>query len=146
MFFSHSKSIVVRPEKHEVIVVGPSKPIVVSPQRRTGIVIGPQPRGVWNEQGWNCSRLGNRHVYEGFFRATNLQAGQHFRFEGRIIAERGEFLTYIANPPPGIRHHPKGACFAAETPPWFRLHWHHAPQNVDEAILYMEKVLSEVLN
>jgi hypothetical protein len=30
--------------------------------------------------------------------------------------------------------------------PWFQLNWHRGANNVDDAILYLEKVLDEAVN
>jgi hypothetical protein len=119
---------------------------VIGPARQPNLVIRPERRGVWKEQGWRQTRQGSQEIYDGFFQVMNRHTRQTLRYNGRIIAERGDFRTYIADPPTGIKNHPKGPCFFAETPPWFHLHWHHAPENVDEAILYMEKILAEVIN
>ena len=147
MLFSRKiNPIVIGPQPDRVIVVRPSNPIVVGPARQADVVIRPERRGVWEEKGWRQVRHGSQDIYDGYYLVMDRRTRCPLRFSGRIIAERGEFLTYIADPPKNIKNHPKGPCFSAETPPWFHLHWHHAPENVDEAILYMEKILAEVLN
>jgi hypothetical protein len=156
MLFLHRITTSGRPRPARPVVVGPVERIVIGPERRpailvgpapaAGLQIGPQPRSVWDELGWMRTQQAGRQIYEGYFQVAECRTGLRRRFNGRVIAAGGELMTYIADPPEEIRGHPKGPCFTADTPPWFHLHWHHPPRTVDDAILYMEKILSEALN
>ena len=146
MFRKRNTRITVGPSQEPEIVVGPCRPVVVAPSPQTSVIIGPRTRGAWDQLGWTRSKQGNRNVYEGFYQVENRRTRQKYRFRGRVIVTGRDFVIYVADPPAKIKDHPKGPCFALENPPWFRLHWHRPPKNVDDAILYMEKILYEVLN
>lgn len=134
-------------------------PIAASPKGRTLIapassqrtVIGPKAlpviekarRPAWDEKEWVRSQDGSRTVYTGRFRATHN--GRLRLFEGRVVQGRSGIEAYIADPPPEIRKHPKGPCFAMVQAPWFYVHWHVPPRDPDNAILYVETVLDESL-
>ena len=172
-FFHRQKPIVIGPERAQLITVRPARPIVIGPGRAETILeyllqqptvriapgqvleiapgkvitIAPQPRGVWDEKGWVCSVINGNQIFQGYFQVAGLHARQSHRFPGRIIISGGEIKVFIANPPAEIQNHPKGPCFSREQGVgWFRLHWHHSARNVDDAILYMEKILAECLN
>jgi hypothetical protein len=149
--------VVVRPGR-PLPVIGPSEP----PPGRTGFrsaigsvltVIGPRPaiaiipppRAAWDERGW-LERVNNRgRVYVGRYMVRS-RSGQLLTFAGRITLRDGNVTPYIADPPPEIRRHRKGPCFQLTKAPWFRVHWHVPADNVDDALLYVERVLYEVLN
>jgi hypothetical protein len=144
--------ITVRPSGAPV-VVGPM--VDTSAEHVTGrrallvtptppIAIEPASRDAWDEFGWRQEPRGRDTVYEGEYRAWT-PSGTRRTFPGRIL-ERGRSITaYIADPPPQIKRHPKGPCFQLATVPWFTVHWHRAPATVDDAILYVERILNEVL-
>lgn len=116
------------------VIVGPG---VVIPIR-------PPTRAVWDERGWRATTTSTSTIYEGEY-ITNVY-GTTRRFSGRIVERGKSIATYIADPPSAIRDHPKGQCFQLATPPWFRVHWHRAATNVDDALLYVEQILDEALN
>jgi hypothetical protein len=156
MLFLHRITTSRRPRPDRPLVVGPAEWIVIGPEKgpsimvgpapAAGLQIGPQPRGAWDDQGWKRTQQARGQIYEGYFQVVEHRTGLRHRFSGRVVATGGELLTYIADPPQEIRDHPKGPCFTADTPPWFHLHWHQPPRTVDDAILYMEKILSEALD
>jgi hypothetical protein len=137
-----------------LIVSAPSARVVIQPESPSSgrTVIGPQPRAVvnriqraaWDEKEWIRSIHNSRVVYTGYFRASHN--GRMRQFAGRIVETRSAPEAYIADPPPEIKRHPKGPCFALTRDGWFRVHWHRAPADVDNAILYVEKVLNESFN
>jgi hypothetical protein len=139
------------------LVVGPSAArIIIQPSREptSRVVIGPTPRTridrvnrpVWEEKGWTSSRKDGDTVFEGFFEVVQRRESRRRRFSGVIRYGSDGLAAYIADPPPEIRKHPKGPCFALTQAPWFRVHWRRAPKDVDNAILYVETVLDESLN
>ena len=150
-------------ERRVTMTVGPSAPAVIvgpsdsapsdeptCPRRSIVIIpsvptwIAPPKRPAWDEQGWREVVNGTQTFYEGHYRVRQRN-GRLAEFPGRILVG-DNITTYIAHPPPAIKRHPKGPCFQLTTPPWFRVHWHRAPSNVDDALLYVETVLDEVLN
>jgi hypothetical protein len=136
------------------LVIGPSAATIISPSSAAVERIEPSeveqvvppPRPAWDDRGWSLRRENGQQVYEGFFQVKQRQRGQPLRYAGRIIQERGQAAAYIADPPPEIKKHPKGPCFMLVQAPWFRVNWYHAAGNVDDAILYVEKVLDEAVN
>lgn len=146
-----------RGESNPPVVVGPTTArTVIQPSREAipRVVIAPTPRTridrvqrpVWEEKGWTSSRKDGSTVYEGFFEAVQRRESRPRRFAGLIRHDSDGFAAYIADPPPEIRKHPKGPCFALTQPPWFLMHWRRSPRDVDSAILYIETVLDESLN
>jgi hypothetical protein len=143
-----SAPIVVQPTL--LTVVGPGR---VDNQGRFGIptigpepdlVIEPAPRAVWDDLGWERRLHGDQTVYEGHY-AVKAPGGRIW-FPGRIVERRGKVSAYIADPPPAIKRHPKGPCFQLTEPPWFKVHWHRPAKDPDDAILYVQRILHEVLN
>ena len=99
-------------------------------------------RGAWDERGWTRKVNNHHETYEGYY----LVRGRQFR--GRVEARdrRREVAAYIYNPPPEIKRHAHHACLQQVGNGWFILHWARPARNVDDAILYMERVLDESLN
>jgi hypothetical protein len=107
--------------------------------------VRPVARGVWDEKGWVRERRNGALVYQGTFHVTGRRSRLQRRFAGQISLADGKVAVYIADPPSEIKNHPKGPCFTRLSGNWFQLHWHRPARNVDEAILYVEKVLAEAL-
>lgn len=141
--------ITVRPIQRQPIVVKPAPAITIQPQAvnvvtvksAQEITVMPPQRGAWDERGWTRTSNGGREIFEGYY-----MVGAR-RFRGRIeTRNRGRKVeVYIYNPPREIKRHPHGACFQLIKDGWFYLHWSRPAQNVDDAILYMERVLDESL-
>ncbi len=135
------------------IVIGPSQPAIIQPEKKAQITIGPAktvqivppPRSVWDERGWVLQNQNSSSLYSGQFRVIKRYSRLPVYFAGRIQTMGEDIKMYIANPPVEIRFHPKGPCFIPEKLPWFRLHWHHPAHTVDDAILYMERILAECI-
>ena len=131
-----------------------STPILVIPQRQKTIVIGPvQPaqitppnRPYWDERGWKIIIGTQETRYTGSYRVLNKASGQTDVFSGMVIFKRSRANPYILRPPDQIRRHPKWPCFRRITDGWFRIEWFRAARHPDEAILYVESILSEVIN
>jgi hypothetical protein len=139
----------IRPSSHEFGAVRPQTLISIRPTQAFAAAVRPAPRvkvdppqrGAWDERGWTRRTEGRNEIYAG-----NYQAGQR-TFAGRIqIEERSRRITaFIHNPPREIKRHRKGPCFQQYGigTGWFVLHWRRPAQNVDDAILYMERILDE---
>jgi len=117
-------------------------PLVITPA--VPVTITPPSRDAWDEHGWRSLRRGKDTLYEGDYRAQR-GSGHRATFPGRVLVRDGAISAYVADPPVQIRRHPKGPCFQLANPPWFRVHWHRPPTSVDDAILYVERILNEVL-
>jgi hypothetical protein len=139
------------------IVVKPSQTIVVEPAQRETVRVAPAPtvtikppdRGAWDERGWTRRSEGGTETFEGFYQVNHRKRGQLLRFRGRIqvSGRTGQKISvYILNPPPEVKSHRHGPCFQLLRDGWFSLHWSRPARNVDDAILYLEKVLDESLN
>jgi hypothetical protein len=124
-------------------VVGP-RPVVIAPATPT--TIAPPPRFAWDEKRWRQIRDGNAVQYLGPYKVWDRKRQSWRSFDGRIIEEPGGIKAYVADPPGEIKSHAKGPCFQLTAAPWFRVHWHRAPENVDGALLYVERLLDECLN
>jgi hypothetical protein len=135
-------SSVSKAASHGRIVVGPPSRTVVGPVARP--VVEKVRRPAWDEKEWVRTEESQGTVYRGHFRAG--QNGRTRAFEGRIVQGKRELAAYIGDPPPEIRRHPKGPCFSLISGSWFRVHWHKAPDDPDNAILYVETILNEALN
>jgi len=128
--------VLVRPSEDPVLVVRPAEPLVVEPP----------PRGAWDERGWARRSNNGRTTYEGYYQVLDRRGQQSRRFPGRVVVGRRSTTPYIADPPHQIKRHPKGPCFTVTKAPWFRIEWRRPATNVDDAILYVEKILDEALN
>lgn len=138
---TNTEVYVVRPLSVTQIVPREAAVVRVAPVKAA--TIRPPDRGAWDERGWRRRGERGREIYEGQY-----QVGTR-RFTGRIEVERrGRISAFIHNPPTEIRRHRHRACFqqVGIGTGWFRLHWRRDPENVDEAILYFERVLDESLN
>jgi hypothetical protein len=141
-----AETILVRPSTKEPLIIGPSRKeaMVIGPAEV--IAIEPPRRAAWDDRGWAKRTENGQETYTGMYQITDRRSGQRRRFRGTIVVHSGEVLPYIADPPPELRRHPKHSCFQLTEPPWFKVHWHHAARNPDEALLYLEKVLDEAIN
>ena len=131
-----SEPLVIGPS--EIIQIGPSALIIVEPQE---ILIEAVERGAWEEKNW----VRNGDQWTGEF-AIRARGRAWRRFNGRIAMERGVAQPYIESPPKEIKKHPRGGCFHLLQGNWFIVNWHVPARDVDNAILYIEKVLDECLN
>jgi hypothetical protein len=135
--------MMIGPDRGEVVNVGPAS-VFVRPV--VAVRVEAPPRAAWDDRGWTAEQRGHERVYRGWYHATNRRTGHALRFEGRMT-QNGQYITpYIADPPPEIRQHPKAACFTLTQAPWFQVHWRRAAANVDDALLYVERVLDEAIN
>jgi hypothetical protein len=153
---SAAPTLTVYPSTDLAVVVGPQSPppILVSPRRPEIVVapapvatIKPPPRGTWEERGWTRHGIRGREAYDGQYEITERTSGQRRRFPGRIEMHQGIARPFVANLPDGIQRHPKWPCFhQAGKSGWFEVNWAHPARHGDEAILYVERVLDEVVN
>jgi hypothetical protein len=134
---------VIGPDQRDVVSIGPTKLLV-----RPGVAarVEAAPRAAWDDRGWTAEPHGHERVYRGWYNVINRRTGQALRFEGRIAQDGHHITPYIADPPPEIRQHPKAACFTLTQAPWFQVHWRRAAANVDDGLLYVERVLDEAIN
>jgi hypothetical protein len=125
-------ALLIQPKRGETTLIQPKQPLSVIPPQR----------GAWDERGWTKQTAAGQENYEGYFLAGAR------KFRGRITSsDRGRNISiYIHDPPHEIKEHPRGGCFQLVSDGWFRLHWSRPARNVDDAILYMEKVLDESLH
>lgn len=131
--------VVVKPAQAVVIQLKTVEVIKVEPSR--ALTVAPPERGAWDERGWTWNASGGRETYEGFYQVGNR------KFRGRIETRGGrKVAAYIYDPPPEVKRHRHGACFQLVKDGWFHLHWSRPARNVDDAILYMERVLDESLH
>lgn len=137
-------AVVPKAGGRSAMVIGPAAKITIAPS--IAEIVQPPARGAWDENGWACQSSGRERIYQGYYRANDRHQHQTRKFHGRIIVSGHEVIPFIADPPNQIKRHPKGPCFSFETSPWFRVHWHHPARNVDDAILYIEKILEEAIN
>ena len=146
----HMLPTAITPSKDKPILIKASTSVAIRPsgddaikiERALTVKVKPPRRGAWDERGWSKSSVGKKETYEGFY-----QVGKR-RFQGRI--EIGVWVNrismYIHDPPSEIKKHEHRACFQLVKNGWFLLHWSTPAQSVDDAILYMEKILWESLH
>jgi hypothetical protein len=141
-----TEPILVRPSSAEALVIGAAReaPVVVAPPR--ALTVEPPQRAAWDDRGWVKRTENGQEIYEGHYQIADHRSGHIRRFRGVIVVNRGEILPYIADPPAELRRHPKHPCFQLFRPPWFKMHWERAAGNVDDAILYIQRVLDEAIN
>lgn len=130
------------------ITVGPHRVVLVTP--KAPITVAPPSRPVWDDRGWTVRAHRDGRVYEGRYHAlvNGAMRTPELRGFAGFISEPsypGAMTVYIADPPGELRAHPKGPCFQLTQPPWFRLHWVRPAGTVDDAILYVERILAEAL-
>ncbi len=124
-------------------VAGP-RPRVIGPSPDR--VLGPPPRFAWDEKRWRRVQDGQAAHYLGEYRVSQPGRNRCQAFKGRIVEDAGGIKAYVADLPPSMKHHSKGPCFQLVQAPWFRVHWHRAPQTIDDTLLYVERLLDECLN
>lgn len=122
----------------------PRQTVVVGPKPTTTIV--PPPRQAWDEKRWHRFMNAGKAEMVGAYRIFDRRRRTWRQFDGRIIQQQYEFATYIADPPPEVKHHQHGHCLQLIRTPWFRLHWNRPPKTVDDALLYVERLLDEAIN
>jgi hypothetical protein len=136
-----SAHTIVRPNVHRI------SPLVVPVVTRTieptiPTVVESPGRSAWDEKGWTRQQ----NTYEGNYQVFEHKSRRIRRFNGRIVLSGEVAQTFIADPPPEIKRHPKGPCFQLHDGGMFKVEWRRPARNVDEAILYVERVLDESLN
>lgn len=117
-------------------------------QIRPGTVarVAPPARAYWDERGWQRERSHAGVVYRGQYFVTSVRTRQKRHFPGRIEVTGRDVLAYLQSPPDEIARHPKWICFRHVRRDEYRLHWHRPAEHPDEAILYIEQILSEAIN
>ncbi|GEM_PF-6098870 len=146
--------LIVGPSESILVGPAPAEALIIGPRDEASVVIGPAPtvsveppqRPAWDDRGWAKRTENDQVIYEGEYQIADGRSAQRRRFRGVVVVSGGEVVPYIADPPLELRHHPKHACFQLFRPPWFKLHWHRAAGNVDDAIIYIERVLDEAIN
>jgi hypothetical protein len=125
------------------IIVRPTPALLVLPVQR--LLVRPPARPLWDERGWIRHGGRNRCRYEGAYVARTRQ-GRVVPFVGRIEQDGNDVRALVADPPSGLRGHPKAACFhLVGAGPWFSVNWHRPASEPDAAIAYIEQVLTEAL-
>jgi hypothetical protein len=123
---SRAANVTVGREAVDRCVVGPGDTSRVVIGRIANVVVSEAPRPAWDAKGWEREQRPDGVTYTGSYEAAG-RGGPSRRFRGRI-EERGRRIdAYVADPPEAIRRHPKGPCFALVEAPWFKVHWHRAP-------------------
>ena len=127
------------------LVIGRDTVLVIGPQNC--VTVTPPPRPIWDDRGWTVRPHARGNVYTGEYRVRTATMAQPRRFAGCIVQPPwpGTIIAYVADPPPELRRHQKGACFQLTQPPWFLVHWQQPATTVDDALLYVERVLAEAL-
>ncbi|MDQ4120034.1 MAG: hypothetical protein M3209_01025 [Acidobacteriota bacterium] len=134
-----SQSVFIKPASAVVIQPGTREVLTVQPTRT--LTVAPPERGAWDERGWTRNQSGNGEIYEGYYRVRDR------KYRGRIETRSNgrKVSAYIYNPPREVKRHRHGACFQLVKDDWFHLHWSRPARTVDDAILYMERILDESL-
>lgn len=127
-------------------VIGPSSAPALTVVPASPLSIEPPQRGAWDDRGWTQSSDNGWLVYDGRYHIPDRRRNEQRWFRGRVVVTNSRAEAYIADPPVEIKKHPKGPCFQLVEAPWFRVNWHHPAPTVDDAILYVEKVLDEAIN
>lgn len=131
-------AVVIKPAT--VIVIEPQRIDVIDVKPVRAVTVQPPERGAWDERGWNRTTTGGSETYEGYYFVGKR------KFRGRIEVNgiRGQKVrAYIYDPPREVKKHRHGPCFQLVGDNWFHLHWSRPARNVDDAILYMERILDE---
>lgn len=110
------------------------------------VTVQAPPRYAWDEKGWEQFSQGHDVHYSGRYRVYDYRQGKWRAFDGRLVQSGARITAYCADPPVEIKGHPKGPCFMLTQSPWFRIHWRRQPGSVDEALIYVERLLDECLN
>jgi hypothetical protein len=119
-------------------------PQIVRP--RPQHVVAAPPRFAWDEKRWQHHREGESEIVSGKYRVFDRRSRVWRAFDGRVEQRGSRISAYIADPPVEIRRHRHGACLQLVQAPWFHLHWNRQPKNIDDALLYMERILDESFN
>lgn len=114
-------------------------------QRHEGVAGERTARAAWDERNWLERHSGAQTIYEGDYVVRDAAGAVH-RFPGRVEVTGSAVNAYVANPPTGLRRHAKASCFQiVDGGPWYRCNWYIPARNQDDAILYVERVLSEAV-
>jgi hypothetical protein len=124
-------------------VIGP-RPQVIGP--KPGTVVAAPPRFAWDEKRWRRVDANGQTEVVGRFRVHDRRRNRWHEFDGRLVQTNREVAAYIADPPVEMKHHRHGACLQLVKAPWFRLHWGTQPKTLDDALIYMERMLDESFN
>ena len=141
---TNPNQLIIGPAGHPALLVNPGQVVQIGPP--TEILVQPPHRGLWDERGWTWEKQNGQRFFQGYYQAYHSRTGERRTWPGRIFVRGREISLYIAGPPQNLNRHPKWPCFHQEEGRWFRLNWHRAARNVDDAILYMERILDEVIN
>lgn len=120
------------------------RPQVIGPKAST--TVEPPPRFAWDERRWRRMTAGDTVEVRGQYRVYDRRHGRWLHFDGYLVQQNSQIAAYIADPPAALRHHQHGSCLQLLKAPWFRLHWRKQPKNLDDALLYMERMLDESVN
>lgn len=126
------------------VTVGPQASVVIGPS--PSVVVEAPPRFAWDEKRWTRHERNGYVEYCGHYPVLIRRTGVRRQFPGSIITSKQGIAAYIHNPPPEMRRHSHGACLQMSNPPWFRIHWTRPPATVDDALLFMERMLHESFN
>mgnify|MGYP006290011033 CR=1 FL=1 len=96
------------------------------------------PRQYWEIRRWKRK---NDVMYLGYFKA-----GKH-RWHGVVKwATKWDYGIYVHDLPQAVLDGPHGGCFTEVRPGKFHVHFAVEPDNVNQAIFYVETLLSEAIS
>lgn len=98
--------------------------------------VTPRDRPLWELKGWKY----NNQELQGFYEVPG------YAIRG-VVAHLDSLHPdfYVLNPPSRMRNHPHWACFHKVGDSAFWIHFRPAPENADEGILAVERLLPEML-
>ena len=127
------------------VVIKPQPAVIVGPGSSVTRVI-PPARQAWDEKRWHRFERGGQTELIGAYRLFDRHRNTWRIFDGRIVQQGRIVATYIADPPVEVKRHRHAPCLQLVKAPWFRLHWNREPKTLDQALLYMERLLDEAIN
>lgn len=133
-------------------VIGPRRPQLIKPapqviEPRPSLLVEAPARFAWDEKRWAKSTSADGAIeIRGMYHVYDRHRRQWREFEGFLYQRGDQIAAYIADPPQEIKAHRHGPCLQLVQSPWFRLHWRRQPNSLDEALIYMERMLNESLN
>lgn len=140
------KATLITPEAP--ILIAPSQSLTITPDIEPEITPPPKahPATVWEARKWSKRKKRGVEIFSGTYTVINNATGKTIIVPGRIEVSSKGLDVYVKSPPKKLKKHPKSSCFQLHRNGWFWVHWSVPPKHPDDAILYIESVLSESIN
>ena len=97
---------------------------------------------LWQKRGWMLNAQ-NKNYSVGQYKFYNKQLNETLQWEGAVKISSYEIKVFIKNPPAVLKNHKHWECFMHQGDGWYLVHFLERINGLDDAILNVQRLISE---